>query len=102
MAGSSRLAARSRWSIEEATLWPVTVVGQPLLAKAVSGEICIVGDSTEVAGWAEGLSAVTTGANGSKPTVSNEAEGGDGLLVARVNGDSDLVSGDDADWLSRV
>jgi hypothetical protein len=77
-------------------------VGQPLLAKAVSGEICIVGDSTVVVDWVERPSAVTAGANDSKSAGSNEAEGGEGLLVARVNGDSDLVAGDDADGLSRV
>lgn len=77
------------------------MVGQPLLAKAVSGEICVVGDSAVVVGWVEGLSEVTAGARGSK-SGSNDAEGGDGLLVARVNRDSGLVVGDDADGLSRA
>lgn len=77
-------------------------MGQPLLANAVSGEICIVGDSTVVVDWVEGLSEVTTRANDSKSTGSNEAEGEDGLLVVRVNGESDLVVGDDPDGLSRA
>ena len=75
-------------------------MGQPLLANAVSGEICIVGDSTVSVDWVEGQSDVTAGAKDSKSPGSNEAEGGDGLLVARVNGDSDLVVDDDG--LSRA
>lgn len=62
----------------------------------------MMGDSTVVVGWAEELSEVTEGANDSN-SGSNDAEGGDGLLVARVNGDaSGLVAGNDADGVSRA
>jgi hypothetical protein len=107
MGDSSLLVPGSgRSAEEEAKLWPATVGAQPFVVNLVSGATesfgsCVVGGSTVELSRDGGFVNVTTGADDSKSPTSNDAEGGDGLLEARVNGDPDLVVGDDADGLSR-